>query len=72
MLHLKAASAAPRLSDEQWWEKEEVMERERESEKGWGGQRERKRQVVVMVAMVGGLGDTSVVVFLWYVLHCLR
>ena len=42
MLHLKAASAAPRLSDEQWWEKEEVMERERESEKG-GGEREREK-----------------------------
>jgi hypothetical protein len=63
---LKAASAAPRLSDEQWWEKEEVMERERE---GRGRERERKRQEVVMVAVVGGSGDTSVVVFLWYVLH---
>jgi hypothetical protein len=51
---LKAASAAPRLSDEQWWEKEEVMERGREREKGGGRNRERKGEVVVMGEVVGG------------------
>ncbi len=44
MLNLKAASAAPRLSDEGWWEKEEVMEMGGERETGGGGERERERE----------------------------